>query len=235
MIRLYMYENKKRIEKALGIKSINPYMKYKEIVFLKELLSNLKPKKCLEYGCGYSSLYFPAFLAKNASWMSVEHDKKWHAEVNRKNRNENVEIFHINANNHNFIDEGEYKDFMSYVNFPESEAPFDFILVDGMARKACIEKAKKMLSEEGVVVVHDCNRGAYHQEIKKYKHWLILEDFRKTAGGIGLASNSVNIENLFDIQKHKEVWKKDTKISNLFKFKFMILKHGKPFRFQQSS
>ncbi len=234
IIKIYLKENKKRIDKILNIKANSPYMKYKEIALLRELLINLKPEKCLEYGCGYSSLYFPKFLPKSATWMSVEHNLKWYSEIKRKNRNSNVELFHINANNHNYIDEGKYKDFMSYVNFPETKAPFDFILIDGMARNACIDKAKSMLSEKGVIVVHDSNRNAYHSKIKEFSNWMILEDFRKSAGGVGFASNKINIGKLFDIEYHRKIWKTDTKISNLFKFKFILLKRGKPFRFQRS-
>ena len=235
IVKMYLKENKQKLNKLFSKKIDSPYMKYKEIALLKELLIKLKPERCLEYGCGYSSLFYPKILTKGATWMSVEHNEQWYSEITKKNLNKNVEIFHINANNMNFIDEGEYKDFSSYVNFPESKGKFDFILIDGMARKACIEKAKTLLSENGVIVVHDSNRSAYHEEIKKYTNWLILEDYRKTAGGLGLATNKTLIQDLFDVNKHKKIWEIDTRISNFLKLKFLILKTGKPFNFQISS
>ena len=43
--------------------SFKPHMKNREILILEELLRNLKSKNCLEWGSGYSTIYFPKFLS----------------------------------------------------------------------------------------------------------------------------------------------------------------------------
>ena len=54
-----------------------PWMKYREIEIIEEIIKNLKPKKCLEWGAGYSTLYFPRLLDSDAKWISIEHEKEW--------------------------------------------------------------------------------------------------------------------------------------------------------------
>ena len=57
--------------------SFKPHMKNREILILEELLRNLKPKNCLEWGSGYSTIYFPKFLIKDSKWLSIEHSAEW--------------------------------------------------------------------------------------------------------------------------------------------------------------
>jgi hypothetical protein len=97
---------------------IKPYMKHKEIAIIEDILKNLQPTKCLEWGCGYSTLFFPRFLRKNSEWVSIEHDKKWYIKIKSLNRNPNVKIFYIPPNNFPWTDEygdGSYTDLRDYI------------------------------------------------------------------------------------------------------------------------
>lgn len=48
-------------------------MRYREIDLISEVIERLNPAMVLEWGSGYSTLYFPKKLSKEAKWLSVEH------------------------------------------------------------------------------------------------------------------------------------------------------------------
>lgn len=227
---IYGKGTKRKFNKFLGIDQKDPYMKYKEINIFQQLFLNLKPTKCLEYGCGTSTLYYLDFLPKETKWYSIEHHEDWFKKIQASNDRDNLELIHVPIDN---TEPASLKD-DEYVNYPERFGKFDFILVDGIRREHCIKKAHDLLSDEGLLIVHDINREQYHDLIKEFPNWMILEDFRKSAGGIGFASKDLDIKNLIDIESHKKLWQLDTRISNFFKFKYLIGKKAKPFRFQKS-
>lgn len=228
---IYSKGTKRKLQKFIGVESKDPYMKYKEIDFFKELFAKLQPLKCLEYGCGTSTPYYIDHLPQEAEWTSIEHNKGWYDKIKQEINRPNLKLYFVDIE----VNEPEIPEADVYAAFPEDKGPFDFILVDGIRRENCIEMSHQMLSENGVLVVHDSNRPQYHPHIKKFKHWLILEDFRKTAGGLGIASNYIDVTRLLDFERHAALWKADTAIANFFKFKYLLGKKGKPFRFQSSS
>jgi predicted O-methyltransferase YrrM len=54
--------------------NVRPWMKFMEIEVIEELLTRSRPQKCLEWGAGYGTIYFPEFLSGGATWLAVEHD-----------------------------------------------------------------------------------------------------------------------------------------------------------------
>ena len=62
------------------------WMDLKEVEVIEELIRRLEPQKCLEWGAGYSTMYFSGLLGEGASWMSIEHDEKWAEAINDKLR-----------------------------------------------------------------------------------------------------------------------------------------------------
>jgi hypothetical protein len=140
-------------------------------------------------------------------WISVEHNEEWAAGINGMNTNERVHINFVKPNRYPWTDkynDGAYSDLKEYVNFPKGK--FDFILVDGRARKDCLVKANRIVRSKGVVVLHDANRKHYHGSFKLYKHRLLFEDSRRN-GGLWIGSNGSDIGALLDIEKHKAIWK----------------------------
>ncbi|MEM3394013.1 MAG: hypothetical protein QXY79_03100, partial [Candidatus Methanomethylicia archaeon] len=84
---------------------IKPLMKYREMDIIKEVILALNPKKVLEWGTGYSTLYFPKYLPKHSLWISIEHDIKWFKKIKVLNQNPNVKIHLVLPNNSPWSDE----------------------------------------------------------------------------------------------------------------------------------
>ena len=200
--------------KIVGIKVSNkPMMKYEEIDLIKEVIQKIKPVYCLEWGCGYSTLYFPDFIDKKATWLSIEHDFEWFNRINTLNCNSMVEINYIESSiNNNKIE------FNNYLSFPKSISnKYDLILIDGRSRVKCITEAVNLLNENGVVILHDANRKRYHNVFNLYKYSEYFQSPYKDAYGIWLGSNDIPINYLINIKKQKVIWKFHNLLTHIFK------------------
>ncbi|MCG3115704.1 MAG: class I SAM-dependent methyltransferase [Candidatus Manganitrophus sp. SA1] len=188
---------------------IKPWGRYREIDIIEEVLRSLRPKKCLEWGTGFSTLYFSKFLTEETKWVSIEHEKDWSSHIGRLNQNKKIEIHHVAPNRFPWTDpekDGAYDDLKDYVEFPATLGKFDFILVDGRARAHCLKKAEQLLEENGVVILHDANRRHYHAPFSLFKHQILLTDYRRS-GGIWVGSKEADLGNLLDLNKHRMLFR----------------------------
>jgi hypothetical protein len=82
---------------------------------------------------------------------------------------------------------------------------FDFILIDGRARNYCLIASRKLIENEGIVVLHDANR-SYYKHSDLFKYTLVFQDSRKDAGGIMLGSPGFPLHKNTNINKDYQVW-----------------------------
>lgn len=179
-----------------------PWMHDIEIKIIVDILKKYRPQSCLEWGCGASTLYYPKFLKFGGRWLSIEHSEDWYNSVQFKNKRENVTLVNIKPNNLPWTDnnkDGSYEDLFEYVDYPEKIGKFDFILIDGRARIACIQKAFDLISLEGIVVLHDANREYYHDSLDKFPY----QDMFLYSRGIWIGSKS---KLLLDLELYKKMW-----------------------------
>ena len=164
-------------------------MKYREIQIIREILIRLNPRKCLEWGAGYSTLIFPNYLRGNYKWIAIEHDKQWYNIVKSINRNPRVNIFWIPLDNYPWSDpykDGSYEDLKEYINFPAKFGKFDFILIDGRSRLYCLIKASQIVKENGVVILYDANRVHYPLHLLCTLTKFFLQTIGRMKGEYGL-------------------------------------------------
>ncbi len=196
-----------------------PWMRYREIELIKNLILNLKPKATLEWGAGSGTDFFTDYISKDSKWISIEHNKEWANSVAERIKKTNVSIVFKGPNNepepgiyYGVVDyrvnDGTYEDFKDYLEYPSSYAPFDLILIDGRARTQCLSKSKNLLSKNGIVVLHDANRVQYHQEFNLYKQGFLFTDKRESSGGIWIGTNSeIPLSEILDIETYSRLWK----------------------------
>ncbi|OGQ60435.1 MAG: hypothetical protein A3J24_09160 [Deltaproteobacteria bacterium RIFCSPLOWO2_02_FULL_53_8] len=209
--QIYYEKKDKILHKVLKQTTIKPFMKYREIRIVEEILINLKPKVCLEWGSGYSTLYFSKFLTKDAKWIAIEHNKDWMKRVVEIIHDSRIELCLAQPERPDWEQtdkDGAYADFAGYLAAPAKYKNIDFILVDGRARKDALIKARDYIGDRGVVVLHDANRRIYHQPFSLYKHQALFTDKRTNGGGIWVGSNgSFDIEAVLDVALHKKIWR----------------------------
>lgn len=193
---------KQKIGKRLGKSSKTPWMFSKEKDIIVELIENLNPEKCLEWGSGYSTLAFPPTIKNLNYWLSIEHDEKWYSNMKNSQLSNKVELKLLPIDNPT----NEDKNFLKYIEYPD--AKFDFIFIDGKLRNECLRKSLQLLSSKSIVVLHDANRVNYHKEFSSFKYHILFTDHRSNYAGIWIGSNSITIESVLDVNKHKSIWKK---------------------------
>src|SRR5690554_3691803 len=170
-----------------------PFMKNKELDIIREILLNTQPKKCLEWGSGYSSLIFPRLVDPDF-WLAIEHDRDWAKEIGNKNKNPNVKILYVPSeipgwnNREDWKKDGSYSEFSAYIDCPTAQAPYDFIMIDGRARVDCLKKASEIIDPQGIVIFHDCNRAHYHKYQELFPFGQFVTDHRTSHGGLWIGS-----------------------------------------------
>ncbi len=217
-IKQFCQDQQDKFNRKVLKKFSTPWMKRKEYDIIFEVFQNLQPKRVLEWGSGYSTVLIPDQLANLEDWVSIEHNEEWFHLIKQKIENDKVHLHFVAPNNLEFeksadpkVKEGIFEDFRDYVEFPVQldGEPFDFIFIDGRARRDCLIKAHQLLSKNGVLIVHDANRDTYFEDIPPFKTVFHLQDYRKhrKLGGIWVATQRENLDGILATTDHKRAWK----------------------------
>jgi predicted O-methyltransferase YrrM len=202
--------NRTRLVKKFSGHRDTPWMRPYEEDLLRELLSALRPSRCLEWGGGLSTLQFPALLAADARWTAIEHDTGWARQLATMISRPGVSVKHVPANAASVTGDGTDAEFADYLDAAKADAPYDFIFIDGRARAACVTRAYDLLTPTGIVVLHDANRDAYLEACTRYPKQLLFRDGRrggrKPAGGVWLGGKERDPATLLDLELHRRVW-----------------------------
>lgn len=210
-----------------------PFMRFREMFLIEEILLGAKPANCLEWGSGYSSLYFPKLLEPGARWISIEHHPEWYHKVHQElvqspritfTGLERLLYYFIPADRPEIIQQypetntfDTYEDFKTYIEFPQRFGPFDFILVDGRARTDCVEFAQNLLSPGGIMLLHDANVTRYGAPFENFRHSYVFTDLRTNQeGGLWVGSNSERLPHILDIPRHQQYWNDITRLNEAF-------------------
>lgn len=120
-----------------------PYMFGNQIISVIDLLTRLKPKKCFEFGSGFSTTFYSRFIRK-AKWISVEHLDVFIRFI-ASEMSDNIELIHKDIWN------GYPEEILNHC----SNGLFDFVLIDGERRPECIKYASSCMSDNGIIIQHD--------------------------------------------------------------------------------
>ncbi|MEO1585436.1 MAG: class I SAM-dependent methyltransferase [Planctomycetota bacterium] len=121
--------------------------------------------RVLEWGSGGSTVWLADRLPAGAHLTSVEHHAEWFAKVGER-LGERPNVTRVLAEptgelgRNATIDEEDATHLAGYVGAADGQT-FDVILVDGVARVACMERARELLNPGGVVFLHDAQRDWY--------------------------------------------------------------------------
>lgn len=140
----------------LRIDSELPFMAEKEYFYIQALIKEMNYKTALEWGAGSSTLWFPR--QSDIKWTAIEHNP--------------VYVDYLKPKISNNVDLRLVEDGYEYVNV---DGKYDFILIDGLYRDECLEKAFKILNPGGRIILHDSGRAAYKKWYSKYPHRIVFE------------------------------------------------------------
>ncbi len=135
-------------------------------VHRERILKHFSPGcRILEWGSGGSTLWFADRLPEGATLISIDHDASWHKNVREKiGHRANVRLCLFpptgQMGRNATIEEEDSAPVQPYVHAMDGER-FDVIIVDGVARNACMEAACRLLNPGGTVFLHDAHRPWY--------------------------------------------------------------------------
>ncbi len=104
--------------------------------------------RVFEYGCGNSTLFW---AARVATVRAVEHDAEWAKRI-RSLLLPSAQIVHA------------VQGTAAYADAVRDGAPWDLVVVDGVDRNDCLERAVEALAPGGVIVLDDSERPEYRTE-----------------------------------------------------------------------
>lgn len=139
-----------------------PMMATEEINIINNLLAKHKPKYCLEWGSGMSTVYFPTRHKFIKTWLSVEHNGHFLDYIQDKCP-DNVQTLWV-------LPGSSYADIVQ-----RSNKQFDFIFIDGLDRPKCLQNALKIISDEGIILLHDAGRQEHDGIIKQYNGEVLIQ------------------------------------------------------------
>jgi len=131
-----------------------PMMSNAEIKIIDDLLDEHKPKFCLEWGSGNSTVYFPSKHPFIKHWLAVEHNGHYVRYLES-----------ILPDNASVI----WVDQEWYIDSVKLGRKFDFIFIDGQDREECLDEAMRMLNPNGFILLHDSGRPEYQGFIQRHK------------------------------------------------------------------
>ena len=146
-----------------------------------------KSHTMLEYGSGYSTLYFSQFVR---AYYSIEHDRRWYETVktliNRSSSASSVIKQYVlipvdpgyKGWPGGFV-EGTREQFDDYIRAIHSlnVSKFDIVLIDGRARVECALEIRPFIHNETVIFVHDYTNRPYYKPISTEYYRLILQTY----------------------------------------------------------
>jgi len=225
--------NLRRLVLLLVSKSfIIPLMEPEEILLITHIIRKTKPMKCLEWGVGGSTLYFPSKLEKKSKWISIEHNKSWSELIQKLIENDQRnEVHYVLPNSYPWTDsfsDGSDTDLQDYIEFPSRFGKFDLIFIDGRARVPCLKKALTLLNPNGAVILHDAGREHYHLGFDGYKHSLL---FTGSIPGMGIwiGTNDENLLDKINSRTHEFNWLMNKKLRDSMVYQLLTHQLFSPF------
>lgn len=157
------------------------------------VLHALEPARCLEWGSGGSTKAVLERCGFIERWVSVEHDPAWYERVRDRTSDPRLMLQLVEPDIARpdpedleavmaWDDRAEQEPEMtaSYVSHPESlGTEFDFVLVDGRARRLCLRAGYALLRPGGVAVLHDAQREEYHDMLHELGSPVFLEPYEE--------------------------------------------------------
>ncbi len=197
--RILFCEAVRRIRSRFMLGTL-PWMRKREVDLMLDLLAHAAPRNCLEIGCGYSTVFFPSVLPPGTRWRALEADPAWQGRIRDMATRPGTSVELAGNSPANILETAR------------EAAPYDFLLIDGGPRRQLIESSAQLVSDQGLVVVHDANRSRYRESAIPFDHWETILDFRrnlpgKDDGGFLVMGNH-DISAGFDLEKHRAVFRR---------------------------
>lgn len=174
-----------------------PLMSPAEFSQLMTAIWAIRPRRVLEWGSGGSTQTILGQCPFIERYVSIEHDAGWYERVKLAVADPRLDLHLVeptrpepprrllNAtkpkrNRYRLESEVDQSLFADYVGLPRKLGEvYDFVLVDGRARRFCMPVGWELLAPGGIMAIHDAQREIYHPVIESLGEPLFLEPWER--------------------------------------------------------
>lgn len=156
---------------GVAVVAEKPLLGVCEVEIMESLLRAQRPERVLEWGAGWSTVYWPGRCGGLGEWVAIEHERRWYERI----KGRVLECVDLRL-----VERADY-----YVPLLQERKRFDLIIVDGVYRRACLLVAETLLWHGGIVVLHDAGRLEYRASWGVFPHHELLYRGRFPYGGPG--------------------------------------------------
>ena len=170
-----------------------PAQTRKEIRIFKKLFDDFTDNrkiKIFEWGSGFSTIYYAGYLHKKGAtfeWHSIDNNESWHKMIKSILKKKGVQPY-VKLYLEEFLPFWEKPGWgiipppcgaflpkseneKAYINFPMMlKENFDIVIIDARFRRHCIQTAKKVVSPNGIIVMHDAQKEHYHVGLDDFQY-----------------------------------------------------------------
>ncbi len=174
-----------------------PAQTRQEIRLFKEIFnfvcSDHKTIRIFEWGSGYSSIYYARYLSGRTKfqWHSIDNNPGWHMKVKEMAAEDGLEEVtrFYKKEFPPFWEKPGWGEIpppcgrfapqlpaeIEYIQLPiELDIKFNVVIVDARFRRRCLETARHILTDDGIVILHDAQKPQYQEGIDQYPHHAFL-------------------------------------------------------------
>ena len=148
----------------------------------------------LEWGCGGSTVYYPAYLDKldiKYNWLSIEHHAGWHRKISGLiNSRTQVKLFQVPSRYIRKCETESNPIKQAYIEYPLTlDKKYSLIYIDGRFRMKCLKTALKVLDDNGIIFIDNADYPHYQESLNgiadgkfiKPHLWMLDNGHRQTA------------------------------------------------------
>lgn len=142
-----------------------PWLVQQSIEFIKDYLITINTPNILEFGTGYSTIWFCKQFKCNI--VSVDHDGVWHNNIKNQLKEYSPRLILRPSEVVSYEDDLLKKSYADIADEFDDEF-FDLVLIDGRNRVDCFNRSERTLKTGGIMMLDNSERSEYNEIIQKY-------------------------------------------------------------------
>jgi len=160
-----------------------PFMQQKDIDMLNAYFIKYQPRIVVEWGAGGSTIYFPAKHKCIQQWYTFEHEITWVNKIMNLNFKRDLPIYCYYSP----------KKYVENITAIEVLSYTDFVLIDGIYRKECLEVCANLVKPGTLIFLHDSGRNQYQNWLNCFEHRKQLTEGRVPDGQGGYKRDGLHL------------------------------------------
>ncbi|MBI2339341.1 MAG: class I SAM-dependent methyltransferase [Deltaproteobacteria bacterium] len=179
---------------------------------------NVDVLSIFEWGSGFSSIYYADYLRKKGipfEWHSIDSNRIWHEEIKKivkaRGLDSCVKLYlkefqpfweksgwgRLPLASGAFAPQSDSE--KSYIDFPKQlKRDFNVVFIDARFRRRCLQTAREIVRDNGVVILHDAHKEHYQVGLESFPFRMFIPTgswypFQKSPNQVWIGSKTNDV------------------------------------------